>query len=59
MWKKYFPSGNIYSIDIYDKSALQEERIKIFREARQIKPFWIRFVMKQGHWILLSMMAAI
>src|SRR6185503_18578041 len=22
MWKKYFPFGSIYSIDIYDKSAL-------------------------------------
>lgn len=31
MWKKYFPYGNIYSIDIYDKSALQENRIKIYQ----------------------------
>jgi demethylmacrocin O-methyltransferase len=31
MWKKYFPFGRIYSIDIYDKSALQENRIKIFK----------------------------
>ena len=31
MWKKYFPEGNIFSIDIYDKSALQEERIRIFQ----------------------------
>lgn len=30
MWKKYFPFGKIFSIDIYDKSALQENRIKIF-----------------------------
>mgnify|MGYP001131217951 CR=1 FL=1 len=29
MWKKYFPFGKIYGIDIYDKSALQEKRIKI------------------------------
>lgn len=31
MWKKYFPFGKIYSMDIYDKSALQERRIKIFQ----------------------------
>ena len=31
MWKKYFPFGNIYSFDIYDKSQLQENRIKIFK----------------------------
>jgi len=31
MWKKYFPFGKIFSIDIYDKSALQENRIKISR----------------------------
>ena len=31
MWKKYFPFGNIYSLDIYDKSQLQENRIKIFK----------------------------
>jgi hypothetical protein len=31
MWKEYFRKGNIYSIDIYDKERLQEDRIKIFR----------------------------
>ena len=31
MWKKYFPLGRIYSIDIYDKSKLQEKRIQIFK----------------------------
>ena len=39
MWKKYFHSGNIYSIDIYDKSALQEERIKIFQGSQVDKEF--------------------
>src|SRR5437879_3347984 len=24
MWKRYFPNGKIFSIDIYDKSFLQE-----------------------------------
>lgn len=30
MWKKYFPFGKIFSLDIFDKSAVQEKRIKIF-----------------------------
>ncbi|MFN7014545.1 MAG: class I SAM-dependent methyltransferase [Bacteroidia bacterium] len=31
MWKKYFPFGKIFSLDIYDKSPLQENRIKIYK----------------------------
>lgn len=31
MWKRYFPFGRIYSLDIYDKSQFEESRIKIFR----------------------------
>ena len=31
MWKKYFPHGNIFSLDIHDKSYHQEARIKIFK----------------------------
>jgi hypothetical protein len=27
MWKKYFPFGEIYGLDIYDKSAFREKRI--------------------------------
>lgn len=30
MWKAYFPFSRIVSLDIYDKSALQESRIKIY-----------------------------
>lgn len=39
MWKKYFPLGKIYSIDIYDKSSLQENRIKIFKGSQIDKDF--------------------
>lgn len=39
MWKKYFPFGNIFSIDIYDKSKLQETRIKIFQGSQVDEPF--------------------
>jgi hypothetical protein len=31
MWKRYFPFGRIYSLDIYDKSQFEESRIKIFK----------------------------
>jgi hypothetical protein len=31
MWKYYFPNSKIYGIDISDKTALQERRIKIFQ----------------------------
>lgn len=39
MWKKYFPFAKIFSIDIYDKSSLQENRIKIFRGSQIDKNF--------------------
>jgi hypothetical protein len=29
MWKEYFPQGQIFGLDIYDKSSLAEERITI------------------------------
>ena len=31
MWRRYFPFGMIYGIDIYDKSHLQESRIRIYK----------------------------
>lgn len=31
MWKSYFPFAKIFSFDIYEKSFLQEHRIKIFK----------------------------
>ena len=39
MWKKYFPFGKIYSIDIFDKSALQEDRIRIFQGSQVDREF--------------------
>lgn len=39
MWKYYFPNSKIFSIDIYDKSALQEKRIKIFKGSQDDKLF--------------------
>ena len=31
MWKRYFKQGSITGIDLYDKSALQEDRIHIVK----------------------------
>jgi hypothetical protein len=31
MWKDYFPFGKIYALDLFDKSQLEEPRIRIFR----------------------------
>jgi demethylmacrocin O-methyltransferase len=39
MWKKYFPLGFIYSIDIYDKTTIEEKRIKIFQGNQNDKAF--------------------
>lgn len=35
MWKSYFSKGNMFSMDVYNKLALQEKRIKIF-QVRQV-----------------------
>ncbi len=39
MWKRYFPFGKIYSMDVYDKSFLQEKRIKIYKGSQVDKDF--------------------
>jgi demethylmacrocin O-methyltransferase len=39
MWKRYFPFGSIYSIDIYDKSSLEERRIRIFTGSQVDRDF--------------------
>ncbi|HEY7717823.1 MAG TPA: class I SAM-dependent methyltransferase [Pedococcus sp.] len=31
MWKEFFPRGQVFGLDLHDKSRLQEERIRIFR----------------------------
>ena len=39
MWKRYFPFGNIFAIDIYSKSFDEEKRIKIFKGSQVDKIF--------------------
>lgn len=48
MWKSYFPKGEIYSIDIHDKTALQEPRIKIFQGSQVDKAFLERVIDEIG-----------
>ena len=48
MWKKYFPKGQIYAIDVYDKSFLEEKRIKIFQGSQVEKEFMGRVVAQTG-----------
>lgn len=48
MWKEYFPHGNIFAIDIYDKSKVQEPRIKIFRGSQDDDEFLQKVAKKIG-----------
>jgi hypothetical protein len=45
MWKRYFPSGRIYGIDIHDKSRLDERRIRTF-QGDQADPDFLRRVVE-------------
>ena len=31
MWKAFFPRANVFGLDLHEKSALEEDRIRIFR----------------------------
>jgi hypothetical protein len=31
MWKHYFPKGKVYGLDILDRSAIEEDRIRVFQ----------------------------
>jgi demethylmacrocin O-methyltransferase len=46
MWRDYFAKSTIYGVDIYDKSPLQEKRIKIFKGS-QNDPHFLQFVAKK------------
>lgn len=43
MWRDYFPYGSIHAIDLYDKSGLDEERIKTL-QGSQADPAFLREV---------------
>ncbi len=46
MWKSYFPRASIFGLDLYDKSRLQEPRIRIF-QGSQADPELLREVAAQ------------
>ena len=48
MWKEYFPHGNIYSLDVYDKRQLEEERIRIFQGSQVDRSFLESMVNETG-----------
>lgn len=53
MWKRYFPFGRITSIDIHDKSALQERRIRIYRGSQVDEEFMCEVDRKEGPFDLI------
>ena len=46
MWKAYFPKSRIYGIDVYDKRALEEPRLRTF-QGGQDDPQFLRRVAAQ------------
>lgn len=48
LWKSYFPYGKIFSLDIHDKSALQERRISIFQGSQVDEGFLTDVLSKTG-----------
>jgi hypothetical protein len=46
MWKRYFSNGRIYAIDLYDKSPIEESRIKIFK-GNQVDKVFLNSVLKE------------
>ncbi|MDF5719772.1 MAG: hypothetical protein PUP91_04630 [Rhizonema sp. PD37] len=48
MWKTYFPNSMIYGIDIVDKKALEEPRIKIFQGSQDDESFLRKVVAETG-----------
>ncbi len=46
MWKAFFPRATIFGLDLHEKSALEEDRIRIFR-ADQSQPHALRLVAEQ------------
>lgn len=53
MWKTYFPFSKIYSLDIYDKSALQQSRIKIYQGSQVDKNVLNQIIKDVGEFDLI------
>lgn len=48
MWESYFKKGTVYAMDLYDKSQLQTDRIKIFKGSQTDKNFLEKIFSKIG-----------
>lgn len=48
MWKSYFPFSNIFGIDIFDKTAHDEKRIKTFQGSQVDEEFLTKVVHRIG-----------
>ncbi len=48
MWKAYFPNARIFGMDIYDKTALDEDRIKTFKGSQVDEAFLKRVAAEIG-----------
>jgi tetratricopeptide (TPR) repeat protein len=49
MWKAFFPKGNIFGVDIQDKSAMEEERIRVFQGSQDDDRFMHRVAVNIGN----------
>lgn len=48
MWKDYFPHAMIYGIDIHDKKAFEEDRIRIFQGSQDDPAFLEKVIRETG-----------
>ena len=48
MWKQYFKKGKIYGLDIFDKSGIEEKRIKTFKGSQTDLDFLDRVIESIG-----------
>jgi hypothetical protein len=49
MWKHFFPKGNIFGLDIQDKSFLEEHRIRVFQGDQSDSKFLAAIAQEIGH----------
>lgn len=53
MWKSFFPFGKITSLDIYDKSFLEENRIKIYKGSQIDREHLKNIVLERGEFDII------
>ena len=48
MWKAFFPRARIYGLDVFDKKAVEEPRIRVFQGSQDDPAFLARVVAETG-----------